>query len=218
MATLPEDEAVAGRTLHLAYTAGDPTASNEIFVRYYDLLNNDLRAFIARKGLFLRIGDIDDLAGHAIIQAFESYLRRPETFNPDLKTLGGYLILSAQRDFLNLFAREMRRESAIESGVVRLDVESWNTLPDEDTDLVAEIEDASAADDLLAFARSCAHNDEDRTVLTLMLTFEKKTGVFAEALGIAHLPERDQRAQVNKIKDRLSKRLKRGYRGGSADG
>ena len=55
-------------------------------------------------------------------------------------------------------------------------------------------------------------------MLAVMLTFEKKTDIFAKALGIAHLPDKDQRAQVNKIKDRLSKRLKRGYRGGSADG
>ncbi len=218
MATLPEDEAVAGRALHIAYTSGDPTASGDIFLRYYELLKEDLREYIARNGLFLRNGEIDEVADNGALQALETYLRKPETYNPDLKTLGGYLKMSAKGDFLNLLQRERTREAGNESGVVRFDFESWNNLVHEDTDLVEEIEDASAAGELLAFARSCAHNDEDRTVLELMVKFEKKTGVFAEALGIAHLPETEQRALVNKIKDRLSKRLKRGYRGGSADG
>jgi len=218
MATLPEDEAVAGRTLHIAYTSGDPTASGEIFLRYYDLLKDDLREYIARKNYFLLNGEIDEVADNAALQAIETYLRNPQTYNPDLKTLGGYLKMSAQGDFLNLFKRERQREAGNQTGVVRFDFENWNDLVPEDSDLVAEVEDASAASELLSFAQSCAHNDEDRTVLALMLRFEKKTGTFAGALGIAHLPEKDQRAQVNKIKDRLSKRLKRGYRGGSADG
>lgn len=218
MATLPEDEAVAGRALHIAYTAGDPTASGEIFLRYYDLLKQELREHIARNGLFLRNGEIDEVADNAVLQAIETYLRNPQSYNPDRKSLGGYLKMSATGDFKNLFQREMRREAGNESGVVRFDFEGWNNLVHEDSDLVAEVEDASAADGLLAFAQSCAHNDEDRTVLTLMLKLEKKTEVFAEALGIAHLPDKDQRAQVNKIKDRLSKRLKRSHRGGSADG
>ncbi len=218
MATLPDDEAVAGRALHISYVAGDPTASSEIFLRYYDLLKEDLRSYIARKGLFLQNGEIDEVADNAALQAIETYLRKPETYNPDLKSLGGYLKMSAQGDFLNLLQREIKREAGNQSGVVRFDFENWNTFAHEDTDLVAEIEDAAAASELLAFAQSCAKNDEDRTVLALMLKFEKRTGVFAEALGIAHLSEKEQRVQVNKIKDRLSKRLKRGYRGGSADG
>lgn len=218
MATLPPDEAVAGRALHISYMAGDPTASAEMFLRYYDLLKEHLREYIARKNLFLQNGEIDEVADNAALQAIETYLRKPETYDPDLKTFGGYLKMSAQGDFLNLFQRELRREAGNDSGVVRFDFESWNNLLHEDTDLVEEIEDASAASELRAFAQSCAHNDEDRTVLALMLQFEKNSGIFAQALGITHLPEKDQRAQVNKIKDRLSKRLKRGYRGGSADG
>ncbi len=219
MATLPEDEAVAGRALHIAYTSGDPTASSEIFLRYYDLLiDAPARIHRPQEPISSLNGEIDEVADNAVLQAIETYLSNPETYDPDHKTFGGYLKMSAQGDFLNLFQRERHGKQAIESGVVRFDFESWNNLVHEDTDLVEEIEDASAASELLAFAQSCAHNDEDRTVLALMFRFERNSSVFANALGITHLPEKDQRAQVNKIKDRLSKRLKRGYRGGSADG
>src|SRR5215211_3878991 len=88
MATLPEDEAVAGRTLHIAYTSGDPTASGEIFLRFYDLLKDDLREYIARKNYFLLNGEIDEVADNAALQALETYLRNPQTYNPALKTLG----------------------------------------------------------------------------------------------------------------------------------
>jgi hypothetical protein len=218
MATLPDDEPIAGRALHISHVAGDPTASNEIFLRYYELLNDHLREYIARKNLYLQNGETDEVAGNAVLKALETYLRKPDSYDPTLKTLGGYLQMSARGDFLNLLDREIKREAGNTSGIVRFDFEGWNTLAHEDSDLVEEIEDASAASALLTFARSCAHTNEDRTVLALMLTFEKRTVVFAEALGIAHLPEKEQRARVNTVKDRLSKRLKRGYRGGSADG
>jgi hypothetical protein len=50
---------------------------------------------------------------------------------------------------------------------------------------------------------------EEQSVLALMRVKERKTAVYAAALGIAHLPPDAQRQEVKRMKDRLAKRLER---------
>lgn len=221
MATEPDTEAEAGRLLHLRFLADDPVAVEQVFARYYELLQTHVRGYIGRKQLFLEHADIDEVADHAVVDALESYLRRPESFDPTRRTLAGYLRMSAERDFLNRFNREIKRAKApdrkTDIALVRFEPEAWNSIADEGTDLVAEAEDTTAAGELLDFIRSCARTDEERIVLDLMLRSVRSTSMYAGALGIGHLTSKDQQSRVTTIKERLSKRLKRGYRGAAAD-
>ncbi len=52
-------------------------------------------------------------------------------------------------------------------------------------------------------------SDAESKALELLLDGERKTAVFAEALGIGHLPTTDQRAEVKRVKDKLKKRIQR---------
>jgi len=54
-------------------------------------------------------------------------------------------------------------------------------------------------------------SDGEARVLDLMLDGERRTPAFAAALGISHLPVREQRQEVKKVKDKLKMRLKREY-------
>ncbi len=214
MATLPKNDAVVGLSLHTRMLADDPVVFDEIYMRYVASLERHLRGYIARKQLFLRAADLDDLVSDAITEAMIGYHRKPESFKPNLRSLGGYLQMSAMGDFLNLFSREV----AAQSKVVEFGEEDWNILTDGRFDPVSQTESEEVMEALQSVAEFAAQTDEDRTVMDLLLQTERKTSVYAEALGIAHLSEKEQRAMVNKIKDRLTKRLRRAYRGGSADG
>jgi len=49
----------------------------------------------------------------------------------------------------------------------------------------------------------------DRRVIELMLHGERRTAVFAEAMGVAHLGKDEQKRMVKRKKDQLKKRLQR---------
>lgn len=218
MAPQPDDEAVHGRLLHVNYVAGDPAARGEIFLRYYEALKTHLQIYIKRKQLFLRAGDIDALVDEAAIDALESYVNRPASYDPAKRSLGGYLRMAAEGDFKNRLTREVGREAGSESGFVRLEDDAWNNIADEGIDSLDAIEDEHAAAALLSLAGDVVETDTERTVLRLMLERERGTTVYAMALGLTARSPREQRAEVNRIKDRLTKRLKRRFSGGSSDG
>jgi FixJ family two-component response regulator len=52
-------------------------------------------------------------------------------------------------------------------------------------------------------------SEAESRALDLILQGVKKTAVFAEVLGIAHLPVEVQRAEVNRVKNMLKKRIER---------
>jgi DNA-directed RNA polymerase specialized sigma24 family protein len=214
MATLPDDEASVGLSLHVRMIAEDPVVFDEIYTRYCPSLEAHLRAYISRRQLFLPGEDLNDLIQDAIADALLGYHKNPGSYKPKLRSLRGYLQMSALGDFKNHFSSAMKSQSKI----VQIEEEDWNIIADGRFDPVAATEAEEAINALHVYAESAVESDDDRIVMDLLLQSERKTEIFAEALGISHLPPQDQRSAVNKIKDRLSKRLKRGYRGGSADG
>jgi hypothetical protein len=50
---------------------------------------------------------------------------------------------------------------------------------------------------------------KDRQILALRLEGERRTAVFAEILGVSHLPMEVQRREVKRAKDRIDKILRR---------
>lgn len=52
-------------------------------------------------------------------------------------------------------------------------------------------------------------SDEDRMVAQLMSDDVRSTTPYARALGINHLPVEQQRTEVKRAKDRISKRFKK---------
>src|SRR5262249_28260279 len=80
----------------------------------------------------------------------------------------------------------------------------------EDPSLSLERQEESthATRTVVAPARDGLRDGESRA-LDLILQGERKTAVFAEALGITHLPTSVQRTEVKRVKDKLKKRLER---------
>lgn len=205
---LPGDERAVGVALHVRFLGGDPTARDEIFGRYYDHLVSAVKAMVASKGLFLRREDIALLAENAALDALASYLKRPDQYQPARgKTLGGYLRMSAQGDFRNAFKAAVARERGIDVG---FDQDDWNRLPDAG-DAAEAIEDALDAAALRERFADVPETDEERVVFGLMLDGVRSNEAVARALGwsVPFIPT--QAAAINRIKDRLNKRISRRF-------
>jgi hypothetical protein len=205
---LPSDERAVGFALHVRYQNGDPIARAEIFIRYHDLLVDDLRSLIARQRLFVRGDDIQIVAENAALKALASYLERPEQYQPARgKTLGGYLRMSARGDFKNDFAAAVARARALAVG---FDADDWNELAD-DADAVATIEDDVDATALRDRCAGVPDTEEERVVIGFMLDGERSNEALARTLGWPTPFTREQATAINKIKDRLNKRIKRRF-------
>lgn len=203
---LPGDERAIGFALHLRYVHDDPTARHEIFLRYLDHLVGDLHSLIARRGLFLRGDDIQLMAENAALKALASYLDRPGQYQPAKgKTLAGYLRMSARGDFQNAFTAAIERDKSIAVGFGE---DEWNKLAD-GGDVAAAVEDDLDAAAMRERFADVPETDEERIVFAYVLDGERSNEIVAQALGWPGPFTREQRTAINKIKDRLNKRIKR---------
>jgi DNA-binding NarL/FixJ family response regulator len=69
--------------------------------------------------------------------------------------------------------------------------------------------DNLAARRLLSQLRAAADTPRDLAILQLMINGEKRTEIFAQALGLTELSLQAQKSTVKRHKDRLKKRLQR---------
>lgn len=67
-------------------------------------------------------------------------------------------------------------------------------------------------------AKALLTDPADRRAFELMIANERRTTVYAEALGITHLPPDEQRRRVKRAKDRITKTLRRGLGGENGGG
>jgi hypothetical protein len=206
-----EDEARIGRLLHARWLAGERAAIDEILVRYYEHLVGYLRWYVTSRNLYQAD---EDTIRDAAVDALTSYRNRPAQYDPAKgKTLGGFLQMAAEGDLKN---RLSRLRPSREFRVVQLEDEAWNRVIADDApmeDVAAGEVDASA---LVEQVLALAANEDERIVARLWwLADERRTEVFAAALGIGHLPPKEQARYVQRIKDRLDKRRRRRLRGGN---
>jgi transcription initiation factor IIE alpha subunit len=127
--------------------------------------------------------------------------------------------MSASGDLMNLLHREQRhRKRSASLDAVELSPEMGKYLQDDAMDPVnivvrrelvserlAELHGSTAAPD----SRRADLTVQEARVLALMRERERKTDIYAAALGIRDLSLEEQRRQVKRAKDRLIKRLKR---------
>ena len=52
-------------------------------------------------------------------------------------------------------------------------------------------------------------SEGESRVLELILQGERKTVIFAQALGIDHLPKKEKTVEVNRVKNKIKKRIDR---------
>jgi len=140
----------------------------------------------------------------AAIDALLSYTSNPQQYNPERGTLRYYLYMLAYGDLLNaLRSRSKRSKTEIPIPAA----ESSALI--EDNDIANEIASSLDAHTTLERIRAVLTGPQDHLLLSLMLAGERSTALYAQALGISHLPESEQRAIVKRHKDRISRRLER---------
>jgi hypothetical protein len=194
---LPAD---VGLALHARLLAPDSVAASELCREFVP----PIVAHLARRFPHLSTHHHYTAAHDAVM----SYLKEPLDFDPGQLDLGRYLLMAAHADLLNLLAWERRRP--------------LNPLPDvEDTARAGNPLTGDPVGQLLAREQSekaCAYirrvraglDPADQRVLDLMLGGERRTAVYADALGFAGRPPEAQEPLVKRAKDRVRKRLERG--------
>jgi hypothetical protein len=206
------------RALHARLVAGSRTASSDLAVSYLDYLATTL----ARLNPKLDPADCDTAAEEALL----ALIRTPLSYDPERMPLDRYLLMSAQHDLKNLWRAEQRhRRRRIGLDPVELSPRMREHIQDMDSDparIVEQRESLAEARRAQAEAMAAASREpltrEETACLDLMQQGERRTARFAEALGIGHLPPKDQRAIVYRMKDKLKHRLKRtGERHGRPD-
>jgi hypothetical protein len=171
----------------------DDYATHQIFDLYYGPLIDWLR------GRFPAVSW--DRLEEAAALCMTDLMHQPLRFDPQQKSLRGYLCMAARSDLLNILRRDgkLHQEEPV----------FWNSLADRvAVGLAAGNGDGGEL--LAALERFQATLDDvDRLALNLMLDEERRTHCYVEACGLEHVAREDQPTEVKKLKDRLKKRLKR---------
>lgn len=153
----------------------------------------------------------------ACCQTLAKYLRSPETYEPERGALLAWLALDARGDVLNELASARARRETVDVATVELRGATRNVFTEAAQLRPVEEEALDRADpydlppDSLATIRehAAAFSPEEIAVIEQMGEGVRETAAYAEVLGIAHLPARDQQAAVKREKDRLTRRLER---------
>jgi RNA polymerase sigma-70 factor, ECF subfamily len=184
--------------IHERLLAGDVTAPAELAETLLEPLLNRL----TKK--YPQLPD-PDLLPEAVIDSLMSYIKRPVQFDPDKRSLLGFLSMAAEGDLLNALAKDKRRrqkETSLED--VELEVVGGNyrlegTITETDPE----------KNPVLQILPRIFGDPKDLHAVELMLAGERTTEAFAKVLELQHLPLDQQRREVKRHKDRLKKRLKR---------
>jgi len=202
---LPTPE--AERELHRRLMEQDPTAPPDLVLAFLDHLID-----------YLRLKSDPRTHDHFCVQAAEDALlaliKNPDSYRLD-QNLGlfSYLRMSAHGDLKNTLSTELRRSAKTKS------LESVEHSPEagkylgraDDPSMQLEMDEEvkRAKDSVLALARK-GLSEQETQAFDLCLQGERKTAVIALALGIDHLPQNEQVAEVKRFKDRMKNRIKRG--------
>jgi RNA polymerase sigma-70 factor (ECF subfamily) len=146
----------------------------------------------------------------AVNEALRGYHKNPSTFNPEKYKLFTFLLVAADRDLRNILQREQKhlnRKDLPED--VELQENFWNTTikPHSSADDAIQIEETMAA--IHNFLESLFPNERDITLVYMILAGERETESYSEVLEIENLTLSEQRAEVNRHKDRIKRMLER---------
>jgi len=188
-------------SIHQRLLKKDPIAPSE-------LVENYIESLVLKLGRrFPNLGDphfVHDAAADALL----NYAQHPERFNPEKGKLFPYLLMSARGDLINRLKSEGRRrqrEVHIENVELQPDLRNISSEQSENIELPPGL----SMVDIESQIEQIINNQTDRTLLELILDGERRTECYAEVLGITNLNMKEQRRQVKRAKDRLTKRLQR---------
>lgn len=174
------------------------TATADFAVAYYHLLFERLQRTFPNTD--------PDWIYDAVAETYEMITEEPAKYNPQLRGLGTFLLISAKRDLLNRFAKENRHRSRRNLGI---DVE---LLPGGGKEVGGELETgeeaAMAAAGVLSVVTE-GWSAEEMAGLELVIERERSTAAFVAALKLDQLPPEEHERAVKRFKDKIKVRIKR---------
>jgi DNA-directed RNA polymerase specialized sigma24 family protein len=185
--------------LHVRLMAGDPVAPHDCIEHWLPKL---IRLLCSR---FPQAAARDEhMIWSAAHDALLEYTQNPHKYNPQKSSLQAYLYMAAKRDLLNSLRsdRTQNRDAVPIDSVEQSHFIGNNGIEEQ----VIQRVDAQA---VMRRVRTVFPGPMDWRILELILQGERSTAVFAEVLGIQHLPTEDQRRIVKQNKDRIVRRLER---------
>jgi hypothetical protein len=185
--------------LHEALLGGDNAAR----IKLAELLLPALRRRFANRRELER-DDIDSVVGLSIT----TYLSAPGQYDPARAPLLVYLYRDVDGDIRNEAAKQMRRpEMPMEHETLELQTPRGNPTVEDEVMQRLDPLDLPGWQVQAALAYVQGLSQEDCEFLRLRGEGVRSTHVYAQVLGIAHLPAEQQRREVKRAKDRLDKRL-----------
>lgn len=149
----------------------------------------------------------------AAIDCLLTYNQAPEKYDPGKLTLFAYLRMSARHDLLNALDKARRQGHPL----INIDEPSVQPQLVDDANLEEEAfaldtwldGNATASEQIILQNFETNLSSTDRQLFLLILNGVRETEPYAEILGIADAPTTEQRHEVKKAKDRLTKSLTR---------
>ena len=188
----------------------DPTAVQELIKRFYPYLVNSLKKSHSYIEPAL---DPENLYRQAAMTTILALAERPTIYDPSKGCMKDFLKMAARADLKNELQKARRRShpSLEEEGVVR-EGPRGNIYGREG--VLGVEEEVVSGEERETWRRHLEKvmeilSEEERGVLDVMLEGERKTEVYAQVLGLDHLPVDRQRREVYKIKDRIRKKVRR---------
>ena len=188
-----------GEALHQRLTDGDDFAISELCDR---LLPSVTAKLLGQNR------DVDEHLIHsAINDAFLNYINNPSSYDPSLSSLASYLRMSAQRDLQNHLKTLHRRQKVVE---LSLDDAEHEMSDEGKRNIEQQFIDSESP--LVRKVFEIVTDDIDRQIVSLMMDKVRDTKEFADILNISYLPEKEQRDEVKRHKDRIKASVKRKLR------
>jgi len=189
--------------LHQRIVAGDVTATVELAELMLPVLTSRLR-----KGIYPSLFD-DHLIDIAVTDAILNYFANPNQFQPEARSLTGYLLMSAKGDLLNYL--HPRKLDQISIGIAE-DVEHRDIYSEKSIEGSVIIDDVNVEEEV--FLRLSPINSQiqelftdskDQELASMIISEIRETKEYANVLGISHLSFAEQQEIVKKHKDRIKK-------------
>lgn len=181
--------------VHQRLVGGSRVAARDLFL----LALQPLAHFLRKSQPTLRDDEAHDIATDTIL----AYLSNPARCDLARASLWTYLCMLAGSDAIDMFRTRARRADLLREAAE--DVAEWSSRANHQADVEIAIDSRRI---LEMHGHKLATNDMERQVLTLILTGERATTAFAQALGLD--PAGDETdVLVKQAKDRMRLRMRR---------
>ena len=199
--------------LHKLIQAGDGLAFAKLCDKYLEPTIQKVRNFNWQ----MHLSD-SSLITEVVIDSFYGYLYNPDKFNPEKQTLEKFLVIDAEGDLKNAWAKKKRHQQKFK--VIKNEVELDEQFGNSETGKIKNLNtpsqimiDKEAEGILSTELKKHFDSDRDIEMANLILSRERDTSVYAGVLEITHLNFEEQQQEVKRNKDRIKKVLGRKIKG-----